>query len=289
MLTESQKVACIIGIGFASTALITYQFWDAITWPQCLAELGQLGDFASAILALMTLWVVIAGALIALPQLREVRRGRQLQILPKLMENFNASAEDRGAVYSEFVIDPDRFSSRGTLPRRLRPVCERVINSLSEIGLILNKKLIETEFMRHYLHIVPARLWLILHRYVESEEAWREQHDYAIGFGYVAHVSFEFWDEAVRRDILERTTKVHASWDEAVHATISLDEKCESDQSKEVRQALKEKLEELGWLIRRADLPIFVWQEAIRQEMEWHGYKWVMRHQECTRGKGESR
>lgn len=126
---------------------------------------------ADALTALFTFIgsiAVVIAMILAIPQLRVLRRNQQLESTLAFLRLMREGNEDREFVYKELPEDPKALSPLSETDRRK---VERVIGSLNDVGLLLEEGAIPKKLFFGIYHTMIIRLCYKLQYYVEYHES----------------------------------------------------------------------------------------------------------------------
>src|SRR5512143_2752056 len=120
--------------------------------------MGGLTDLVTAISALVTTVIVVAGAIYAHLQLREAARARKLAFL---WEFFQQYRDDDRTRFREQVLrghlDPITFSGYD----RESTLLWQDIEDLEFLGILLERGLVDLDWIRVLFYYSPPRLWSV--------------------------------------------------------------------------------------------------------------------------------
>ncbi|MGA9347246.1 MAG: hypothetical protein WBW48_00385 [Anaerolineae bacterium] len=116
--------------------------------------------------ALNTLAVIIAAA-IALPQLVEISRTGRLEGTLAFIEKIRQASNAREVIYKSLPSDVEAMAS---LSPEIRSKAIQVINSLNELGVLLEGSMIDRALFFGVCHTMIIRCWYKLKPFAEYEE-----------------------------------------------------------------------------------------------------------------------
>ncbi|MBI1755149.1 hypothetical protein HY250_00915 [Candidatus Azambacteria bacterium] len=202
---------------------------------------------AAAGLMMTTLYTLITAyiAIYAFGQFKEVRRTRQIAVFPSLRQvRSPTEAGKRAAIYNAYCENPEQFTSRAKLSRneKLHANCKEVIYGLSEIGVLVHHRMLDSIVVTDWLQHIPAKMFVILARYVTEGEKRRGQDNYSVAFKKIAELGLEYWLESHMDSLDAQLVIYHSSNDQTKSRTFN------QDQLQEMLEKIRSDLRDFGWL-----------------------------------------
>lgn len=153
-------------------------------------------SFADMALKIVGFIAVLVGFLFTFHQVKastdRVRITAVLDRMAKLSDP--AVVKARRRLYEIYCDDPHQFESiksRYDTGPELRRWSELTIRTIGEIGILLHQDFIDNTFIIERMPLFPARMWIILSRYIEVRDPQDPNNELA--FAYVAYVSLTYW------------------------------------------------------------------------------------------------
>lgn len=122
-------------------------------------------DTINIILSAVGTGIILIGVPIALYNLQVIRRTHHLQSVTQFMSYLSSTTKDREFIYRKFS-----FTEGLMLSEEAKKCAENVINSLNQIGLLIENKLLSPELVLSICHTVIVRCWYKLEAYVKYQE-----------------------------------------------------------------------------------------------------------------------
>lgn len=252
MSQEKKRIAVVVSaiISFVGISCLPLIFFES---PKSWQDFAALSTYVYTIATVLILVVIAATGFFAyrqLPilqqQLRENTRTRQLALLPRLIDSNDKTRAARRRVTEAYCEHSEWFASveavndfvRGDLEKD----CAEVLYGMADFGTFIKHSLIEEDFAKDWLNIIPVMTWVILKHYITLQQRKRTYRYWGVPIQFLAFKGIEHWLEVQKKqpEGLGESELVIASCDLHRHAKTV-------EELKRIREELKKNLRDLAW------------------------------------------